>query len=234
MESPDATPITIAILGGTGHEGSGLAARWARAGHRVILGSRSAERAAQAAATMSAQLQCAVEGAANGEAADRAEVVVLTVPYSAQQATMADVAAQLAGKILIDVTVPLVPPKVARVQLPEGGSAVMALQQSLGPDVRVVSAFQNVAAHQLAELEREVDCDVLVCGDDEAAREVAIGLARDAGMQAWHAGPLANSAATEALTSLLLSINRRYGVTRGSGIRITGLAEWRTKLHDVA
>lgn len=234
MESPDATPLTIAILGGTGHEGSGLAARWARAGHRVILGSRSAERASEVAATMSAQLQCAIEGAANGEAAERAEVVVLAVPYSAQKATAADVAPQLAGKILIDVTVPLVPPKVARVQLPDGGSAVVALQQSLGPDVRVVSAFQNVAAHQLADLEREVDCDVLVCGDDEAAREVAIQLARDAGMQAWHAGPLANSAATEALTSLLLSINRRYGVTSGSGIRITGLAERCTKLHDVA
>lgn len=234
MESPDAKPVTIAILGGTGHEGSGLAARWARAGHRVILGSRSAERAAEVAAAMSARLQCAVEGTSNAQAAKAAEVVVLAVPYSAQQAIAAEVASSLSGKILIDVTVPLVPPKVARVQLPEGGSAVVALQQALGPEVRVVSAFQNVAAHQLADPQHNVDCDVLVCGDDDAAREVVIGLSQDAGMQAWHAGPLANSAATEALTSLLLSINRRYGVTTGSGIRITGLAEHRTKLHDVA
>lgn len=223
MESPRAKPMTIAVLGGTGHEGSGLAARWARAGHRVILGSRSAERAAAVATDMSERLQCTIEGRSNGEAAEDADIVVLTVPYGAQKATAQEVAASLSGKVLIDVTVPLVPPKVARVQLPEGGSAVLALQQSLGATVRVVSAFQNVPAHQLADLEREVDCDVLVCGDDEAAREVAIGLARDAGMQAWHAGPLANSAATEALTSLLLSINRRYGVAAGAGIRITGL-----------
>ena len=234
MESLDAKPLTIAVLGGTGHEGSGLAVRWARAGHRVILGSRSVERAVEVAAAMSARLQCTVEGTSNGEAAKAADVVVLAVPYRGQTATAVEVASSLSGKILIDVTVPLVPPKVARVQLPEGGSAVNALQQALGSDVRVVSAFQNVAAHQLADPVREVDCDVLVCGDDEAAREVVIGLARDAGMQAWHAGPLANSAATEALTSLLLSINRRYGVTAGSGIRITGLAERRAKLHDVA
>ena len=173
---------------------------------------------------MSARLQCTVEGTSNGEAAKAADVVVLAVPYGGQTATAVEVASSLSGKILIDVTVPLVPPKVARVQLPEGGSAVDALQQALGSDVRVVSAFQNVAAHQLADPEREVDCDVLVCGDDKDARETVVQMARDAGMIAWHGGVLANSVAAEALTSVLIFMNRRYKVP-GTGIRITGLGD---------
>jgi NADPH-dependent F420 reductase len=128
----------------------------------------------------------------------------------------------LDGKILIDTTVPLVPPKVARVQLPEGGSAVAAIQALLGGSVKVVSAFQNVPAHLLQHLNHEVECDVLVCGDDIQARETVIKLAADIGLRALHAGPIANSAATEALTSVLISINSRYKV-QGAGIRITRL-----------
>ena len=129
----------------------------------------------------------------------------------------------LAGKILIDTTVPLMPPKVARVQLPSGGSAVAAVQEMLGSSVRVVSAFQNVPAHLLLDLAHDVDCDVLVCGDDVAARETVIQLIGAIGLRGIHAGPIANSAATEALTSVLISINARYKVP-GSGIRITGLS----------
>ena len=218
-------PITIAILGGTGKEGAGLGFRWAHAGHRVILGSREADRAVTAAADLTALLggRATVEGADNATAAAAATVVVLAVPFSAQQATALSVRDALAGKILIDVTVPLVPPKVDRVQLPAGGSAVQRLQDELGPQVRVVSAFQNVSAVHLKKIDNPIDCDVLVCGDDADAREQVVALANAAGMVAWHAGVLANSAAAEALTSVLIAINKRYKVS-SSGIRLTGVA----------
>jgi NADPH-dependent F420 reductase len=215
----------IAILGGTGAEGSGLALRWARAGHRVILGSRNPEKAAKICAELNAL--AGVESIAfrgNRDAAAAAEIVILTVPHAAQHATVEEARVALAGKILVDATVPLVPPKVSRVQLPPEGSAVAAIQSMLGDSVRVVSAFQNVSAHFLKDLKRVVDCDVLVCGDDPAARETVIELARDIGLRAFHAGPICNSAAAEALTSVLIAINLRYKVP-GAGIRITGVPE---------
>lgn len=216
--------FTIAVLGGTGKEGGGLALRWANVGHKVIIGSRTAERAEEAAAAMRETLGSGadVTGAANPDAAAAADIVVLSVPYAAQQSTVGDVAALLQGKILIDVTVPLIPPKVSRVQLPEGGSAVEALQKLLGEGVRVVSAFQNISAHHLTKLDEEVDCDVLVCSDDTAAAETVVALSEEIGLTAWNAGVLANSAVAEALTSVLIALNRRYKVP-GAGIRITGV-----------
>lgn len=215
--------ISVAVLGGTGKEGKGLALRWAVKGHEVIIGSRSAERAQASADEIRSRAggSAQVSGADNVTATQRASVIVLAVPFAAQLATAQEVAAQLAGKVLIDVTVPLVPPKVDRVQLPEGGSAVQALQNRLGPGVKVVSAFQNVSAGHLWELDHVIECDVLVCGDDADARETAVRLAEDAGMKAWHAGVLANSVAAEALTSVLIAINKRYKIP-GSGLRITG------------
>ena len=224
---PEGAPLHIGVLGGTGEEGSGLALRWASAGHRVVLGSRSAEKAAQTAARLSQRIAPRrIEGATNREAAARAEIVVLTVPYAAQRLTVDEVRGELSGKILIDVTVPLVPPRVSRVQLPEGGSAVEAMQKLLGGATRVVSAFQNVSAHYLSDLSRAIDCDVLVCGDDKDARETVVRLATDAGLRGVHAGPLANSAAAEALTSVLIAINRHYKVP-AAGLRITGVFESR-------
>ena len=216
---------TIAVLGGSGAEGGGIALRLANAGYPVIIGSRSPERAAAAAAALNAELEtpCLAHDGNLGAAA-AADIVVLTVPYAAQLATATEVAAALDGKILVDATVPLVPPRVSRVQLPEGGSAVAAVAAALGPSVRVVSAFQNVAAHLLRKLDAEVDCDVLVCGDDADARETVVGLAKAMGLRAWHAGPIANSAVAEALTSALIAINKRYQ-TRAAGIRITGVGE---------
>ncbi len=214
---------TIAVLGGTGKEGSGLSLRWAKAGHRVIVGSRDIAKASASAADMKQQLGAAdITGMANRDAAAAADIVVLTVPYAAQKSTVLDVRDALAGKILVDATVPLVPPKVARVQLPTGGSAVAAIQDLLGADVRVVAAFQNVSAELLADTEHVVDCDVLVCGDDVKARETVVRLVADIGLNGIHAGPIANAAAVEALTSVLIAINMRYKV-HGAGIRITGL-----------
>jgi NADPH-dependent F420 reductase len=214
---------TIAVFGGTGKEGKGLALRWAAKGHQIVIGSRAPERAQAAADDIAAALGASarVRGADNLAAAQACTIGVLSVPYAAQIETAEQVAAALAGKILIDVTAPLTPPRVDRVALPNGESAVVALQRRLGPDVRVVSAFQNVSAAHLADLGHEIDCDVLVCGDDVQAREAAIALANDAGMRGWHAGALANSVAAEALTSVLIAINKRYKIA-GAGIRITG------------
>jgi len=213
----------LALLGGTGAEGSGLALRFAHAGFPVTIGSRSLDKAQSVADELNTELDGgAISAAANLAAAEAADIAVLTVPYAAQQATALEVASVLHGKILVDATVPLVPPKVGRVQLPEGGSAVAALQLALGNQVRVVSAFQNVGAQHLREVGHGIDCDVLVCSDDVEAREMVVQLARAIGLRAWHAGPLANSAAAEALTSVLISINRRHKVP-GSGIRITGV-----------
>jgi hypothetical protein len=218
-----AQTYTIGVLGGTGQEGSGLALRLAKAGHTVILGSRDPAKATAVAEQMKAEIASAsVSGASNKEAAAAADIVMLTVPFSAQRATVEDVRDELSGKLLVDATVPLVPPKVARVQLPPEGSAVAAIQRLLGESVRVVSAFQNVSAHQLKDPSHSVECDVLICGDDVAAREIVVGLAADIGLRGIHAGPIVNSAAAEALTSILIAINMRYK-SPGAGIRITGI-----------
>lgn len=223
---PDTDPFVprrIAVLGGSGAEGSGLAYRWARAGHEVTLGSRSVETATEAAEKLNALLgKPLVRGDLSTEAVKSAQIVVLAVPYAAQRSTAIALREALVNKILIDVTVPLQPPKVGTVQLPEGGSAVAALQAELGPEVKVVAAFQNVSAHHLKDPDYVIDCDVLVCGDDPEAREAVVQLAHDASLNALHAGPVANAAAVEALTSLLISINRRYKIP-SAGIRITGL-----------
>jgi NADPH-dependent F420 reductase len=216
----------IAIVGGTGALGSGLAARWARAGYCILIGSRAEERARATARTVAAAVPGAtVTGHANREAAARSDIVVLTVPFSHHAPILADIRADVQGKIMIDTTVPLMPPKVMRVQLPPAGSAALATQQILGPGATVVSAFQNVAADLLAS-GVDPECDVLVSGDQAAARETVVTLAQQAGFRAWHAGPLANSAAMEALTSVLIFLNKHYGAEH-AGIRITGMREQR-------
>ena len=211
----------IAILGGTGALGSGLALRWANTGHQVTIGSRDGARAEEVAAKLSQKVSRKIIGKSNEQAAADAELLVITVPYASHAATIDSVRSHLMGKILIDVTVPLKPPKVRTVQLPEGGSVAKALQESLGDSVRVVSAFQNVAATHLADLDHDIDCDVLVCGNDKEARNEVVKLANDAGMKAWHGGRIDNSAVAEALTSLLIFINGNYKID-GAGIRITG------------
>ena len=214
---------TIAVIGGTGKEGYGLALRWANAGHHVIVGSRTEDKAQDAAGRINETLgRDAASGAANPDAASKADIIVLAVPFSAQQSTAEDIRASLDGKILIDVTVPLKPPKVNRVSLPDGRSAVEALQEKLGESVKVVSAFQNVSAHHLTQLDHSIDCDVLVCSDDRDAADLVVGLTEEIGLNAWNAGVLANSVVAESLTSVLIALNQRYKVP-GSGIRITGI-----------
>lgn len=214
---------TLAVLGGTGHEGSGIAFRAALAGCKVVVGSRDAARAAARAAELNAQAGSNhVSGAGLIEAAQQAQVVVLAVPYAAQVATAEQVRPALEGKVLIDVTVPLKPPKVSLVQLPPEGSCVKALQDRLGTGVRVVSAFQNVSAHALMNPNKPVDCDVLVCADDPEAKTIVRDLVTKMGLVAIDAGPLANSVVSETLTSVLIHLNKTYKVP-ASGIRISGL-----------
>jgi 8-hydroxy-5-deazaflavin:NADPH oxidoreductase len=221
MASP---PSVVAVLGGTGAEGGGLALRLAKAGHRVIVGSRDRQKAVTAAGGLNARLGGdAILGLDNLEAATAATIVILAVPYAAQKATALSVDRALQGKILVDATVPLMPPKVGHAQLPDSGSVVAQLQQVLGDGVKVVSAFQNVAAHHLKDLDHDVECDVLVCGNDPASCDTVIGLCADIGLRGYYAGPICNSIAAEALTSILITINRRYKVPGGAGIRITGV-----------
>ena len=218
--------MIIGVIGGTGSQGSGLAFRWAWSGNEVVIGSRSSVKAAKAAEELRRLVgdRGTVRGASNTDAARAGSVVVLAVPFPTQIATALAVREELDGKVLIDVTVPLVPPRIDRVELPAGGSAAVTLQQQLGPGIKVVSAFQNVSAIHLKDANHAIDCDVLVCGDDAAARELVIGLAHAAGLRAWHAGALVNSVAAEALTAVLIALNKRYKVP-ASGIRITGLPE---------
>lgn len=216
---------TIAVLGGTGAEGSGLAMRWAQAGLKVIIGSRQAEKGAAAAAAFNARIGVVAHplaGADNHSAAQAASIAVLTVPYAAHLATLGDVKDALQGKILLDVTVPLVPPKVSTVQLPAAGSACQEAQAFLGDGVQVVAAFQNISAEHLGDPDHPLDCDVLVAGNSKEAKQIAIELASLAGLAAFDAGPLANAGVIEGLTSVLIGINIRHKI-KGAGIRLTGV-----------
>ena len=219
------TKPALAILGGTGDLGTGLALRWMEAGYEVIIGSRTLEKAQSAVKDLVSVMnsrgvhKCQIRAMDNFEAAKMGDIVVLTVPFAHHGATLESVKSALSEKILVDVTVPLVPPKVARVQLPEGGSAGEIAQAILGEEVFVVSAFQNVAAHHLQE-GLGIQCDVLVSGNSKVARDKVIELVEAAGMKGYHAGLISNSVAAEALTSVLINLNRQF---KGhAGIKITG------------
>lgn len=216
--------MRIAVIGGTGREGYGLALGWARAGQEVIIGSRVMERAVNAAEAINrAAGRAAATGMLNREAAASGEIVVLTVPYAAHEATLKDIQEAVRGKVLVDVTVPVDPEKPRHLRVPLGGSATEEAQTLLGLETRVVAAFQNISHVHLEHGEAGA-CDVLVCGDDAGARQEAIRLAELLGFRGVDAGPARNARAVESLTILLLGINRRYRAS-GAGIRITGISE---------
>lgn len=217
--------MRIGIVGGTGREGRGLALRWAAKGHEIVLGSRDAARAKDKARELAAELPDGgdrITGASNEEAAGAGEVVLLTVPYAAHAETLRSVRDAAAGRILVDITVPLQPPKVTQVHLPQGTSAALEAQALLDPSTRVVATLHHVSSAHLGDPGHAIDCDVLVCGDDEAARTVVIGLLGDLGLRGLDAGALRNAVALESLTPVLLHLNRKYKTN--TGIRITGLS----------
>ena len=214
--------MRIALVGGTGKEGRGLGSRWAAAGHDVVIGSRDSERAEARAREVQSESGRPVTGCANIEAVRDADLVVLCVPYGAHGATLETIAGHIGDAIVMDITVPLVPPKVRRVHLPEGEAAALETQAILGSDTRIVAALHHVSSAHLADPDHAIDCDVLVCGNDREARDTVIELMADLGMRGVDAGVLANAVALEALTPVLLHVNRRYG-SPGAGIRITGI-----------
>ena len=220
------TGPTLAVIGGTGEEGSGLALRWAAAGYPVLIGSRSRERAGAAAEELSSLLPASnsarIGGDTNAAASAAADVIILSVPYDSQAGIIEQIREGCQGKTVVSVVVPLKPPRVSHVWRPPGGSAAEEAQAQLGDGARVVAAFQNISATHLKELDHSVDCDILITGDDRAARQTAIELAQAAGMRGIDAGPLVNSSVSEGLTALLIGINIRNKV-KGSGIRITGV-----------
>lgn len=221
MSESNKKPL-IAVLGGSGDLGGGLALRWAVAGYEVIIGSRTQAKADAAATELNARnVALPVRAMTNENAAAAGDVVVMTVPFANHQGTLESIRDAVQGKIFIDVTVPLVPPKVGTVQLPKGGCASVIAQDFLGENVRVVSAYQNVAAAHLNDLHHDPECDVLVCGNDKDACALVVELTEAAGMKGWHAGPIANAVVAEAMTSVLITLNRRYKIN-GAGFRITG------------
>jgi hypothetical protein len=221
----DQLVLTIAVLGGTGREGKGLAYRWAKAGYRVLIGSRDTGKAQAAAAGISDLLHgnALIEGMDNLSAATEADIAVIAVPYAAHRETIEAVKPALAGKILVDVTVPLVPPKVTKVQMPKAGSAAQEACEILGEGAQVASAFQNIShEHLLGESKSE--CDVLVTGTSKETRAEVIKLVEAADLTGWDAGPIENSVVIEGLTSVLININKQYGSTH-AGIKITGVKD---------
>ena len=207
---------SIAVVGGTGQLGKAIARRLAKAGHEVTIGSRTAEKGAAIAAEIGA-----AGGAANADSVVGKDVVIVTVPYESQETTLRQIAPNIGNAIVVDTTVPLVPPKVMRVQLPAAGCAAVEAQGHLGEGVRLVTAFHNVAAHIL-ETDAKVECDVLVFSDDVEARKVVVDLVGDMDLRGLSGGALVNSAAAEALTSILIYMNKTYSAD-GAGIRFTGL-----------
>jgi len=214
--------LTIAVLGGTGREGKGLAYRWARAGYQILIGSRSPEKAVTAASEIMELLEgeSSVVGMTNQEAAKQSNIVVITVPYAGHRELLESVKDQVQGKLVIDTTVPLVPPKVRKVQMPPAGSAAQEAKEILGENVEVVAAFQNIAHEHLLG-DDEIACDVLVTGSSKKARQEALMLVEATGLTGWDAGPIENSVVVEGLASVLININKEYG-SNHSGIKITG------------
>jgi NADPH-dependent F420 reductase len=213
---------TLSIIGGTGDLGSGLARGWSKAGYPVILGSRASEKAEQAAAALQAEGFNNISGTTNVAAAEKGEIIIVAVPFSNYEASLAEIKDAVRNKIVVTAVVPLVPPKVFIVQLPQAGSAALMAQAALDSSTKVVGAFHNVGAQKL-HTGGKADCDVLVFGDDAEARAEIIKLADAVSNRGVDGGALANSAAAEALTSVLIAINRKYKV-KGAGLSISGLA----------
>lgn len=214
--------MRIALIGGTGKEGRGLALRWALSGHEVVIGSRDAERARTVASELSALAGRTVLGDDNVAALAGAAVALLSVPYAAHGETLRSLAGHLSDCILIDITVPLQPPAVSQVHLPPGQSAALEAQAILGPGAKVVAALHHVSSTQLLDPSKPIDCDVLVCSDDAAAKATALALISELGVRALDAGPLRNSIALESLTPVLLALNKKYK-SSGAGLRFTNL-----------
>jgi hypothetical protein len=214
--------MNVAILGGTGKEGAGLASRWAEAGHAIIIGSRDAERArAKAAELRLLTGKDEITGASNAEAARHGAVVVIALPAQGLPSTLPEVRDGCRGKVVISTVVPLTFGGGRLFTPPAAGSSAEEAQALL-PEANVVAAFQHIAAHELSATEHPIECDLLLCGGDAAAKQVVVDLAKSMGLRSIDVGPLTNAGPLEGITAVLATINRRYKL-KNSGIKITGL-----------
>jgi NADPH-dependent F420 reductase len=214
--------MKIGILGGTGKEGSGLALRLARAGHAVILGSRDEERARAKAADLAATSGGDVVGASNYEAGSLGDIVIVAVPFAGHRALLEELRPVLASKIIIDTVVPLDFKAKHSYAPPDEGSAAEQAQAVLGTDAKVVAALHQIAAHELSLLDHAIEADGFLCGDDAASKERVSDLIRAIGVRPVDAGPLKNAPLLEAMTPLLIEINKKHKV-KSAGLRITGI-----------
>ncbi len=213
---------TLAIIGGTGKEGSALAARFAKAGIPVIIGSRDPAKAQSTASALNQRLRIStIQGYSNRDAAARSQVVLLSIPFEGMQPILEDIRDAAQGKIIINIASALDPERKSRARVPAAGSITAQVQQFFGPSAKVVAAFQNISPELLESLE-EIDSDVLVCGGDKEARTTVIELIRRAGIEAFDAGVLANAVAVETITAVLIAVNIKYKI-KGAGIRLTGV-----------
>ena len=210
---------TIGVPGGSGALGSGLSYRLGKAGYQVVIGSRNPGKASEKVNEINLRLkQEKISIESNYFAAEKSDLVILAVPFSNHGVIVEEISPVVQNKIVLDTTVPLVPPKVARVQLPEYGSVAKKTQELLGKEVRVVSAFQNVAASHL-DGDDALPGEILVFGNNKDARETIIGLIQEIGMKGWHAGSIDNSVVAESMTSVLIFMNKFYKM-EGAGINI--------------
>ncbi|MBI5303699.1 MAG: NADPH-dependent F420 reductase [Chloroflexi bacterium] len=217
------TTPSLAIIGGTGKEGNALATRFARAGVRVLIGSRDALKAQNAATELNQRInQTNVEGYSNRDAAARADVVLLSIPYSGMNPILQDLRDAAQNKIVINIASSLDPERKSRAKLPPAGSVTAEVQQFFGNATRVVCAFQNVSPEKLESIAEKIDTDVLVCGNDKDARATVIDLVRRIGIDAFDGGMLANASAVEAFTAILIAVNIKYKI-KGAGIRLVGV-----------
>jgi 8-hydroxy-5-deazaflavin:NADPH oxidoreductase len=208
--------MKVAIIGGTGPQGQGLALRFARAGVEVYLGSRDPKRSAEISEALCRRLPAnaaAIRGVSNTDAVNAAvEIVILAVPYSAHQTTLLSLQPFLEGKILVDIVVPLAPGNPQAVAMPEEGSATEAAQALLGDAVPVVGALHNISAHQLNQLDAPLNCDILVCGNDLEAKNKVMALIETLGVTAYNAGLAESARCIEAITPILIRLNRSKSV----------------------
>lgn len=215
--------MKIGILGGTGKEGAGLAARWAQAGHEIIIGSRDAERARGKAAELAGSSAGArVSGQGNRDAAAAADIVVIALPANGLGATLPEVREACRGKVVVSTVVPLTFGGGRLFTPPVQGSSAEEAQELLGAEARVVAAFHHIAAHELSATEHDIECDLLVCGGDAEAKKAVTELGASMGLRTVDVGALTNAGPLEGITAVLATINRRYKL-KNSGIKITGL-----------
>jgi NADPH-dependent F420 reductase len=214
--------VNIAILGGTGKEGAGLAVRWAKLGHSIVIGSRDPERAKTKAAELRDVAQAIpIVGHTNREAAGLGDVVVIALPANGLASTLPEAREACRGKVVISTVVPLTFGGPRLFTPPAAGSSAEEVQGLL-PEARVVAAFHHIAAHELAEADHPIECDLLICGQDAGAKETVTQLGRAMGLRVLDVGALGNAGPLEGITAVLATINRRYKL-KNSGMKITGL-----------